>query len=313
MKRILSRRFVLLCIVLLSLVGCSQKKEDICYIKVGQSCVDRAQFVERLERFAEESMITSRDLLDEMKPILVQSLVEEELILEYAREKYITISEEEVDIAMAGYLEGMPSEDVDRILTEEYRNREDIRRFIRKMSLIDKAVNRALKQDIDITNDELMLYYNENQAEFMRQSMVELYHVYVKDQYKAKEALVMLRSGVSLAEVVERYSESGDARDNGFMGVFVKGELPREVEDVVFTIPVKRYSSIVESMRGYHIFYVENRSQAGVVPFAEVREEIYEKIMDKKLEKAYVDWLEKLQAKYKPEVNWDEIKGISVN
>lgn len=298
--------------LLLLISGCNRGDTGWC-LRVGQTTVTSAEFHDQLERFAEESMIDSREMLNQMKPTLVSSLLEQQLILEYARDKGITVSDEEVSIALDGYLEGISREDLDRVLTEECRRIDDIHDFIRKRSVCDKAIERAVRRNITVEEKTISAYYEEHRAEFMRPASVELYHVYVRDKYRAKEAQVMLRSGVSLGEVVRRYSESADAKDTGFMGVFTKGELPHEVEKVAFSIPERRYSGIIATMRGYHIFYVERRTPAGVMPLAEVHDLIRERLQEQRFEQAYAMWIDNLKEQYQPEVNWDEIKRITLN
>ncbi len=308
------QKFVILWALLLSLTaaGCQRQNQDVCCIKISDSCVSVGEFREQMERFAEESLITSMEMINSMKPMIVDQMVEERLILKFAEDNLISVTDEEVEIALNGFLDGLSTEDVDRMLTEECRTLSDIRSFIRNRTIINKAVDKHLKKKITVGTEDIRGYYEEHRAQYMRQASVELYHVFVKEKNKAREALVMLRSNIPLAEVVRRYSESADAGDNGFMGVFVRGELPPEVEEVVFTIPERRYSGIIESMRGYHIFYVEKRTQAGQIPLTEVSEEIKEKIVDQRLEKKYSDWLEELKQTYEPEVDWDEINKISI-
>ncbi|MBN2297654.1 MAG: peptidyl-prolyl cis-trans isomerase [Deltaproteobacteria bacterium] len=306
-------RCVIFSIVLLSLLfsACSQNRNP-CVIKVGDVCIEKPTFRDRLERFAEESLISSEDVLDQMKSVIVDNIVEEQLILQYARKGYITVTEQEIDIAMKGIMEGTDKEDLEALLTEESRNLDDMREFIRTRSIINRTVEKAVKKEIAVSPEKIKKYYEEHESEFFRPSSVELYHVFVKDNYKAKEALVMLRSGVSLEQVVERYSDSQEDERSGFMGVFVKGDLPKEVEDVVFSIPEKRYSEIIDTLRGYHIFYVAKRSKPGTLPLIDAADEIRYKLAEKIFEENYARFIEDLKKECIVEVNWDEIKSVSV-
>jgi len=281
-------------------------------IKVGDVCIARSDFRQRLERFAEESLIGSEDLLDRMKVVLVDNVVEEQLILQYASRGFITVTEQEIDIAMKGIMEGTDKKDLDALLTEECRDVEDMREFIRTRTIINRTVERAVKKEIAVSPEKIRHYYEEHQSEFYRPSSVELYHVFVKDHYKAKEALVMLRSGVSLEQVVKRYSDSPETNPSGFMGVFVKGDLPKEVEDVVFSIPEKRYSEIIDTLRGYHIFYVAKRTEPGTLPLIDAADEILYRLTEKTFEENYASFIEELRKQYGVEVNWDEINTVSI-
>ena len=296
---------------LLLIAGCTRVHETPCIV-VGETTLDTQAFRERLERFAEESMIDSREVLEQMKPHLTATLVEEMLILEYARRQGLSVSDEELSIAMQGFTDGISAEDLDQVLAEEYRTFSDMQHFVRTRTLVKKAIDKAVRSTLVVSPDEVRQTYEQRRDTYHRPSSVELYHVFVTDKLKAKEALVMLRSGVPLGHVVSQYSISDDVKDNGFMGVFVKGELPREVEEVVFSIPERRYSGIIETVRGYHIFYVERRTAPGIAPFEEVRGEIRDSLTEERFEAAYKQWVDTLRLQYQPEVNWNEIKSVSI-
>ncbi|MGC9323276.1 MAG: peptidylprolyl isomerase [Desulfomonilia bacterium] len=293
------------------LAGCDAFQPTCC-IRIGDVCIDRETLRSRLERFTEESMISSGEVLHTMKPMIVDNLIEEQLILMYAQENSIAVTDEEVDVAVHGFLDGMKKQDFEHVLTEECRNMNDIRAFVRTRAIINKTVDKAVRSSISISHEQEKKYYDKNAKEFYRPTSVEIYHVFVKNHQHAKEALAMLRSGVPLAQVVRQYSDSAED-DLGFMGVFAKGELPKEVEDVVFSIPERRYSNIIETQRGYHIFFVARRIAPGTRPFDEVADEIREKLTDEQFEVRYAQWIDELKTHYAIEVNWDEINALSVH
>jgi len=300
------------CLSLIATVACD-RIGNTCCIRVGDTCVTIREFKSRMERFAEESMITSNDMIEKMKPVIVNNIIEEHLILEYAKKHYMSVSQEEVKIAMKGLLEGTPEDVFEDVLTEDCRHASDMEDFIRQRSIMKKAINKAVRTKVEVSPLDVEVYYNKHKYEFMTGSSVELYHVFSRDEYKARKALVMLRSGTSLYEVVDKFSESEDAKDHGFMGVFARGELPKEVEDVVFTIPERRYSRIIKTSRGYHIFYVAKRCKPRILTIEETKDSIKDLLSEKQFEQRYKDWIISLKKEYEPKVNWDEIKAISIN
>ena len=306
-------RCVIFSIVLLSvLISACERGEDACVIQVGEARITKQEFKKRLAHFAEESLIGSEEVLHKMKPVVVDNIIVEQLIMQYARKGFITVTEQEIDIAMKGLLEGTDKEDLEELLTEECRDLSDMRDFIRTRALINRTVEKAVKKEIVITGEEVKLYYEEHLSDFYRPSSVELYHVFVKDKYQAKEALVMLRSGVSLEQVVRQYGNPQENNESGFMGVFVKGDLPKEVEEVVFSIPERRYSEIIDTQRGYHIFYVAKRTKPGTLPLLLAADEIRDKLESDLFEKKYAAFIDGLKKEYIVEVNWDEINSVSV-
>ncbi|MFY9396876.1 MAG: peptidyl-prolyl cis-trans isomerase [Desulfomonilia bacterium] len=307
------RKCLIFSIALLSLAlaACTDRR-NACLVRVGDVCISRQAFAERMERFAEESMITSEEQLDAMKPVFVNTIVEEELILQYARTRLITVSDEEVGIAMKGLLEGIEKQDLDRLLTEDSRNIDDMTEFLRKQALIRRTIERVVHKDVSISAEEVKRYYEAHAEEFELEPTVELYHVFVKDRHKAREALARLRSGVALEAVVKEYGEWGGLDNSGFMGIFAKGDLPKNVEDVVFSIPERRYSNIIETQQGYHIFFVAKRTPSKTLSLIEAADYIREKLVEESFEKKYADWIEELKKEYRVEVDWSGINEVSI-
>ena len=302
-----------LCLTALCLTGCGRNLERTWCIKAGSASMNCAEFRDRLERFASDSMVTDSRLLERLKPVVVENCVSELLIVRYAREHAITVSDEEVEIATRGITAEMGKGDMDTVLTEEVSSIGDLRATIRRNALIKKTVDRALRDRIVISDKAVAAYYAAHPAEFNRPETVELYHVSLPDSHRAAQALDALRSGEPLAKVVATCSDGNQASASGLMGVFARGELPPEVEGVVFSLPEHRYSGIIESQRGYHIFYVQKRNPAGLLPFEQAREQVREQLTDKALEDAYAKWLQELRVQYRPEVNWDAIKDIKIS
>ncbi|HON37695.1 MAG TPA: peptidyl-prolyl cis-trans isomerase [Desulfomonilia bacterium] len=308
-------KYAIFSLALLSmLLGACSDRKNTCLIQVGDVCINRQTFEERMARFAEESMITSQDQLEAMKPVFVNNIIEEELVLQHARKGFVTVSDEEVDIAMKGLLEGIDKEGLDRLLTEESRNIDDMREFVRKRALIKRTIEREVHKDIVVTAEQIRQYYEAHKDEFVLEPTVELYHVFMKNNYQAKEALKRLRSGMSLEAVAREFGEAeGVEESSGFMGVFAQGDLPKDVEEVVFSIPPRRYSNIIKTQRGYHIFYVANKTEGGTLSLIEASDQIREKLVEESFEKKYATWIEDLKKEYRVEVNWSGIHEVSIS
>lgn len=307
-------RLITFCLISASLAfsGCDTANSNCC-IHVGQTCIDTQTFQSQLERFVDESMITSQQMLDEMKETLVKHLIEEHLILQYAKRNYIAVSEEEVDIGMQGFVDEIRPDDLQMMLTEECRELEDIRSFIRKRTLIKKALNKAIYNGIIILPEEISSYYEQHRTEFHMPESVELYHVFFHNEQQAKQALIMLRNGKALADVIKRYSVADDAEESGYMGCFVKGDMPKEVEDVVFSIPEKRYSGIISTMSGYHIFYVAKKNNKKQLELSDVTVQIRDELTEIKFEEEYAKWIKNLEEDFPVEVKWNEIEAVEIN
>jgi parvulin-like peptidyl-prolyl isomerase len=80
---------------------------------------------------------------------------------------------------------------------------------------------------------------------------------------KIEEAYEFLENGVEFDKVVAAKSEALSANTQGEMGWIGKGVLPKDLEDVVFSLEPGHHSEILKGFAGealvYRILYVEER------------------------------------------------------
>ena len=67
------------------------------------------------------------------------------------------------------------------------------------------------------------------------------------------------------------------------MGIFEMGQLPYAFDKVVFTLEEGQLSPVIESSYGYHIFRVDRKFPAELVPFEKAKEEIRIKVLEEKI------------------------------
>ena len=78
--------------------------------------------------------------------------------------------------------------------------------------------------------------------------------------------------------------------------------MPKEFEDVVFSLPVGQISDVVKTVYGYHIFRVEEKRAAKSQTFHEVKKGIMDKLKREKSDVEFQEWMNKLKQKAQVEV-----------
>jgi peptidyl-prolyl cis-trans isomerase C/foldase protein PrsA len=91
------------------------------------------------------------------------------------------------------------------------------------------------------------------------------------------------------------------------MGLFEKGMLPKEMEDVVFSLKVNEISPIVESPYGFHLFKITQKKKARMLLLTDVKDEIKNKMLSARLEAAYQDFLTGLKTEVPVQLNYDNL------
>jgi parvulin-like peptidyl-prolyl isomerase len=131
----------------------------------------------------------------------------------------------------------------------------------------------------------------------------------VRNIEDAKRIVRRLNRGESFEELAKRHSSGPEAEEGGDLGFFGRGDMPEEFE-VVFSLKVGEISSVVQSPYGYHIFQVVAKREQAELDLTEVREEIKNRILREREEKAFQGWLIEVKRKAKIRVNHKALKKI---
>ena len=104
---------------------------------------------------------------------------------------------------------------------------------------------------------------------------------------KAEDVLKQLKAGGDFAKLAEKYSEDpGSGKNGGELGWIGRGRTVPQFEKAAFSLPKGQISDLVKSSYGFHIIQVEDKQEAHVKTFDEVKNEISEKVKQQKAERA---------------------------
>lgn len=213
---------------------------------------------------------------------LMDNFIEERIFLQAAKDQNLSLTWEE----KKGYLAKLRRESWSGVQKgpideAEYKNLFD-------RLLIEKYTFELVK-DLDVEDGEIKEYYELHKEEFLKPERVEASQVLLKTEEKAIELLEKLKgaSDEEFREIAEKESVGIEADKGGMMGIFEMGELPYEMEKVIFSLKEGELSQVVESAYGYHIFRLDKRYQPELISLEEASHSIKVKILDQKI-KAFI-------------------------
>jgi parvulin-like peptidyl-prolyl isomerase len=218
---------------------------------------------------------------DKLNSRIFDSFVENKIILYKAEQEQLNITQKEID----DYLE-KTNISKDSI----------IQNSIKDSIKIQKYLYLKIYKNLNVSNKEIQKYYNQHHNEFTKKDGVVLYQILVKNKEKAIKIRGELKnSPEKFNEIAKQESVSSEAKKNGLMGYFEKGNLPKDMENVVFSLKTNEISPVVESPYGYHIFKVVKKTKKRLIFFSSAKDNIKDKLVSEKFQIAYNEYLSDLK------------------
>lgn len=235
-------------------------------------------------------------LLDQYGADALDVLITNKLIELEADKQKITVSDEEVDEELATLAESYGGETaLEEAVVASGSTMDDVRDDI--ISYI--KTEKLLEPRIEITDEELQTYFDENKDTFATAEQVQASHILVADEATANEVKSKLDAGEDFSELAKEYStDTTTAESGGDLGYFSSGDMVAEFEEVAFALGVDEISAPVKTDYGYHIIKVVDHQEAKEAKFEDSKEEISDTLMNDKMSTEYTVWLEELKEEY---------------
>lgn len=287
----------------LSACGILDRSEEDVVIIVGERKITTDELKRDIKYIAAGMGMTDQGVKYVIDP-LVSKLVDHYLILEYGREKGITLSEKELESAVKEIKKDYPEESVfQEILLQRYLDYEKWKEGLRQQLLVKKIMAKVSENINPITFDEIKTYFETHRNEFTRREMVKFSQIVTRTKDEAEDIRKRLDEGKNLTELARRYSTTPEAENGGEVGWVSKGELHESIEKAIFSMPVGKISRVVKTPYGYHIFRVQSKRPKGFKSLPEAMDEIQSKLFHQKQDTFYERWLKQLRGLFSVTVN----------
>jgi peptidyl-prolyl cis-trans isomerase C len=109
--------------------------------------------------------------------------------------------------------------------------------------------------------------------------------------------LLKVLQGADFAELAKANSHCRSAEGGGDLNFFSRGDMVPAFEKVAFGLEVGQVSDIVETRFGYHIIKVTGHKDATVILFEQAKDDIINKLTQKRQGEIARQYVESLQAK----------------
>ena len=153
--------------------------------------------------------------------------------------------------------------------------------------LTEYAIRKAIER-VDVKEEEVRAFYDENLDKFSQGETVNASHILVDSEEKAKEIAEAIKAGnTTFEEAAKEHSSCPSKEAGGNLGEFGRGQMVPEFEEAAFSLAIGEVSAPVKTQFGYHVIRVNAKNEAKPIAYNEARESIYRKLMGDKQQAAY--------------------------
>jgi peptidyl-prolyl cis-trans isomerase SurA len=247
------------------------------------------------------------DIEDRQKNTL-RDLIDQSLLVQRGKDMGVNVEPDVIkkldQIRQQNKIDSM--EDLEKAVSAQGQNWEDFKNNIRSQILTQRVISSEVGSHITIGKDEVEKYYNEHKSEFVRPEQVALREIEVSTEgkkdtelpdlkKKAETALKRVKDGEDFGEIAKRFSDSSTAKQGGFLGVYKRGELSKELEEIVFKMKKNDLTDVMDTKQGYLVLQVLERYEEGEQPLNKVENEIMDHLYSQRMEPAMRQYLKTLR------------------
>lgn len=252
---------------------------------------------------------------------LLQTMIERRLLKAEYEKNGIAASDAMVERYIAGVLQesGQSRAELDRALAEaglsypEYFER--MREEVQRMGL----VNMLIRSRVNVPDEEVERVW-ETDPDFLESEKLEVAVIYLPLSSDPEEAAAARALAVEVREAAEddfaaaarKYSKGPGASEGGNLGEFERGSLAAHFEQALEGLDEGEVSVPVEGSGGIYIVKLVDVKSSARRPYEEVKEELREKIYEKRMAERYQKWAnEDLRRDHNVNIVADDLARLS--
>jgi peptidyl-prolyl cis-trans isomerase SurA len=298
--------------------GTNSKTVEEIIARVNNEIVTRSDLDKKKETAQEEveedcrggkcSPEEQKQRIEDAQKNALKELIDQSLLVQRGKDMGLNVETDVIkrldSIRVQNNLSSM--EDLEKAVTSHGLNWEDFKDNLRKSILTQKVISQEVGSHVNISKEDVKKYYDEHKAEFIRPEQVALREIEVSTEKKkdselpdlkkkAETALKRVKDGEDFGEIAKRFSDGSTAKQGGFLGVYKRGELSKELEDTVFKMKKNDLTDVLDTKQGYLVLQVLEHYDEGEQALSKVESEIMDKMYSTRMEPKLKDYLKTLR------------------
>ncbi len=210
------------------------------------------------------------DQFQRLQSDVLQSLIDQKIILEMAQLDSIDVKEKEVDAALEQQIQSMISragseERVEELLGQSLKDYRRESWYDAQEALISEQYQQTIIGDVQVNREEVISFYNTYKDSLpVMPTLTKMRHLLLpvlpnetnrnRTIDQLKEIKKQILNGEDFSTMAKKYSQDPGTKDRGGdLGFVRRGSLVQEFEEVAFTLPENEISDPVKTVFGYHL------------------------------------------------------------
>lgn len=249
--------------------------------------------------------------IQEVRSRILNQMINEYVIMRYARDNDITVSEAEIESTILELRQsaGITSdEEFLRQLAAEGITLDEFKDVLEKQTLVRRVMRSEVFSKVRVTESEIKQYYLDNgdlfkTVEKVRPAILLINsgsgNLFLKTAAEQKiiDLYDQLVKGADFSELVALHSDGPERDSGGDIGFLEKGKIQPAIENAAFKLGVGDYSRPLEIDNGWVIVKLLEKEEAGKKPLEICREEIEKTIHEQKALITEQEWFDKQRSR----------------
>lgn len=308
--RLLDLSLILL-LFCLGLSGCQNESAPL--IKIGERAISLSAFRQEIKPLQTELLQLPSEQQQLLLRQVLSQLIDQELLLAEAQRRGILIGEQEMQREMDDLRGNYSATEYREILHNSGQDPEHWMQQLRIRLLSAKVAARITRGKSLIDGLQIEEYYLQHLEEYRRPEQLQARQMLLATEAEAIKLRNRLLAGESFARLAQRHSISPDRENGGDLGLFGLGQFPAEFDKILFSLTPGRVSQPVKSPYGIHLFLVDKRHKARVLPLTEVEATIRHQLQSTEETRLYLQWLQELRERTEVQIDWEQLDKLHFN
>jgi len=273
-------------------------------VTVNGVAITRADLDRAIEAFLAQSRMqapTDPEQIKKMEAAAQDQMIAEEVLYQAAQKVETPDLDKQIAAKFDEVKGQFPTpEDFEKTLKTHGMSEQGLKDLLRRDVLIGSYIKTQVTPKVTVTAEQTKKFYDENLERFSEPESVRASHILIgvdpkataeekqTARKKADDLLVQVKGGADFAEVAKKESSCPSAKKGGDLGEFSQGQMVKPFEEVAFGLKQGELSGVVETQFGYHIIKATGRTEAGTVPFDQVKEKIEEHLKEVAVQKQVI-------------------------